>query len=153
MDVSDRHETDVFSIRSASPDDYEAVRELWSQSGLPFRPGIRDSKEGFRRQIEQFEGLYLVATDGDRIVGAILGSHDVRKGWINRLAVSPPYRRRGIAEALVRVCEAAIRALGIEIVATLVEEPNDASCKFFEKVGYHADVPVRYYRKLSHPGA
>ena len=39
---------------------------------------------------------------GDQRVGrVVIGSHDGRKGWINRLAVSPGYRRHGIGAALV----------------------------------------------------
>ena len=92
-----------------------------------------------------------LAIDGGRIVGVVLGSHDHRKGWINRLAVLPEYRRRGMASVLMSACEAAIGAHGIEIVAALVESDNEASHAFFERLSYRADVPVRYYRKLSRP--
>jgi len=153
MGMSDQDKACGISIRGASPADYEAIRRLWLECDLPFRPGIRDAEEGFCRQLERFGDLYLVAHDGNAIVGVILGTHDVRKGWINRLAVSPCYRRRGIAEALIRSCETALRGHGIEIVAALIEESNGVSCKLFEKMGYLDDVPVRYYRKLSYPGA
>jgi len=106
----------------------------------------RESKRSFRRQLKQFPDLYLVATDGDR-------SHDHRKGWINRVAVLPECQRQGVAVALVSACEAGIRAHGIEIMAALIEPYNVASAALFEKLGYHNDVPARYYRKLSHPGA
>ena len=84
-------------------------------------------------------------------VGVVLGSHDERKGWINRLAVMPEYRRRGIALSLADACDAAIRADGIEIVAALVEVNNDSSAALLEKLGYAADIPVTYYRKRAHP--
>ncbi len=140
-------------IRPARVDDYDGILAVWSAAGLSFRPGYRDSKEGFQRQLQRFGSMYLVATDGDRVVGVVFGSHDERKGWINRLAVLPQYRRRGLAAALVEACEAAIRADGIEIVAVLIESDNLPSCRLFENLGYRSDVPVRYYRKLSHPGA
>ncbi len=140
-------------IRRATAADYDDIVTVWSAGALPFCPGYRDSKEGFRRQLERFPSSYLVATDGDRIVGVVLGSHDERKGWINRLAVLPEYRRRGIAEALATACEKAILAQGIEIVAALIGTDNSTSCKLFEKLGYRTDVPVHYYRKLTHPDA
>jgi ribosomal protein S18 acetylase RimI-like enzyme len=90
--------------------------------------------------------------DGDRLVGVVLGSHDGRKGWINRLAVRPEYRRRGVALRLIAACEEAIRAHGIEIVCALVEEPNTASRAVFTHAGFADGVPVRYFRKLSRPG-
>ena len=138
-------------LRRAEPEDYGEIVEVWRASGLSVRLQGRESEEAFRRQLERFPDLYLVAIDGDRIVGVVLGSHDQRKGWINRLAVLPEYRRRGLASALMSACKAAIGALGIEIVAALVELDNTASHVFFEALGYRADVPVRYYRKLSRP--
>ena len=141
------------SIRPATTDDHAEIMALWSACGLKVSGRGRESEGAFRRQLAQFPDLYLVATDRDQIVGVVLGSHDHRKGWINRVAVLPAYRRRGIAVALVSACDAAIRACGIEIVALLVEPDNTASIAFFEKMGYQNDVPARYYRKLSHPDA
>lgn len=120
---------------------------------MKFSARGRESEGAFRRQIARFPDLYLAATDGDRIVGVVLGSHDHRKGWINRVAVLPEYQRRGVAASLVTACDEAIRAGGIEIVSALVEQGNNASYALFEKLGYQSDVPVRYYRKLSHPDA
>ncbi len=141
------------SIRKATADDYADIAALWSAAGLAFSAQGRDGKQAFRRQLEHFGDLYMVATDAERIIGVVLGSHDHRKGWINRLAVLPEYRRRGIAEKLVTACEDAIRAQGIDIIATLVMPDNKSSCALFEKLGYRTDVPVRYFRKLSGPEA
>ena len=138
-------------IRPATAADYDQIVEVWLAAGLSVRLKGRESREAFRRQLKRFPELFLVATDGDRVVGVVLGSHDHRKGWINRLAVRPDYRRRGVAKALVRACEAAIRTEGIEILAALVEPENAPSQAFFERLGFRTDVPVRYYRKLSRP--
>lgn len=137
-------------IRRATAEDYNEIAEVWSASGLSVRLHGRESQQAFCRQLEQFPDLYLVATDGDRIIGVVLGSHDHRKGWINRLAVLPEYRGHGIGTALVSACDAAIRTHGIEIVAAMIEPDNAVSYAVFEKLGYRTDVEVRYYRKLSH---
>ena len=94
-----------------------------------------------------------MAVERGNIIGIVLGSHDGRKGWINRLAVVPEHRRRGIAAALVRACERALDAHGIEIVAALVEPSSRESAALFEELGYREDVPVRYFRRLSRPDA
>ena len=153
MDLSDRDGARDWSIRPAATGDYEAIVGIWSAAGLPVRLAGREGRPAFLRQLAQFPDLYLVATEGDRVIGVVLGSHDQRKGWINRLAVLPEYRRRGIGAGLARACDEAIRAHGIEIVAALVEKDNITSAELFEKLGYRADVPARYYRKLSHPDA
>ena len=151
--MTEAQPTPPVSIRRVTTDDYDPIVAVWSASGMRFCGEGRESRQAFRRQLEQFPDLYLVATDGDRIVGVVLGSHDHRKGWINRVAVLPECQRQGVAVALVSACEAGIRAHGIEIMAALIEPDNVASAALFEKLGYHNDVPARYYRKLSHPGA
>ena len=142
-----------FTIRRVAAGDYEALVALWAVSGVDFEIQGRESRPAFLRQLAQFPDLYLVATVEERIVGVVLGTHDGRKGWISRLAVHPECRRRGIAAALVTTCDTAIRAQGIGIVTALVELGNAASAALFEGLGYRADVPVLYFRKLDRPGA
>ncbi len=139
------------SIRRATLEDYAAITAVWSASGMRASPRGRDRRDAFARQLELFQDFYLVAVDGERVVGVILGTHDRRKGWINHLAVLPGYQRRGIAAALVNRCDRALRDIGIGIVAALVESENDVSANLFKKLGYLEDVPVRYFRKLDHP--
>jgi ribosomal protein S18 acetylase RimI-like enzyme len=131
------------------PEDYPAVRDLWQQAGLFFRPGGRDAEGAVLWQLQHFPKTYLVAERDGRLLGVVLGTHDGRKGWINRLAVHPDYRRRGLGRRLLHVCERALNAEGIEIIAALVERDNDESAAFFARAGYAADVPVHYFRKPS----
>ena len=140
-------------IRSATAEDYPHILAIWNACGLGISADGRDGPESFERQLAQFRDLYLVATDADRMIGVVLGTHDLRKGWINRLAVLPEYRRMGPASRLVAACDLAVRNLGIEIVTVLVEPTNAGSAALFEKLGYRADVLVRYLRKLTRPGA
>jgi ribosomal protein S18 acetylase RimI-like enzyme len=149
--MSEPPSASAYRIRRAGPEDYRDIVEVWRKSGLSVRPMGRESEAAFQGQLEQFAELYLVAADGDRIVGVILGSHDHRKGWINRLAVLPAYRGYGVASALVAACEKALSGVGIEIIGALIEPANLASCALFEKLGYRNDVPARYYRKLARP--
>ena len=92
-----------------------------------------------------------MAEVASELVGVVLGTHDGRKGWINRLAVHPDWRRRRLGAALICVCEASLVVEGIGITAALVEVGNDASCRVFEQAGYGNDIPVVYYRKLQRP--
>ena len=140
-----------FTIRRVAAGDYEALVALWAVSGVDLEIQGRESRPAFLRQLERFPDLYLVATEGERIVGVVLGTHDGRKGWISRLAVHPECRRRGIAAALVTTCDTAIRVHGIGIVTALVEQGNAASAALFEGLGYRADVPVLYFRKKDRP--
>lgn len=151
MDLADKKTPQRLTIRPARPADYDEIVAVWREVGLNAKLQGRDARDAYCRQLARFPDLYLVTTDGARLIGVIFGSHDERKGWINRLAVLPEYQGRGVATDLAEACDQAIREQGIGIVAALIEPPNPASARVFEKLGYLADVPVMYYRKLDDP--
>lgn len=133
-------------IRHLRSSDYDDLIGLFEACGLDPRTRGRDSRTSIVRQLRVNRGTYLVALEGPRLVGAVLGTHDSRKGWINRLAVHPDYRRRGVAKRLVRACERALRATGLEMFAALIEPGNDASEAVFRSLGYEI-LPILYARK------
>jgi GNAT superfamily N-acetyltransferase len=124
---------------------------VWQAAGLSVRLAGRDAQAEFRNQARAFPTTYLLAEHDSQAVGVILGTHDQRKGWINRLAVIPEFRRRGIARRLIAACEQAFYQQGIGIIAALVEEGSVASAQLLTAAGYQTDVPVRYFRKPTRP--
>jgi ribosomal protein S18 acetylase RimI-like enzyme len=138
-------ETSDLSIVPLDATRVEALLMLWRGAGLEFRPRGRDSADQLRRQMadnrEGFIGAYL----GGRLVGAVLATDDGRRGWINRLAVHPEFRRRGVAQALIDAAEKLLRSRGLHIIAALVEEDNQSSCRLFEASGYSMMSEVLYY--------
>ena len=128
-------------------DDYDAVTRLWTDAGLPYHPLGRDRPEKMRVEMERGTAVFLVAEAGGEVVGVVLGTHDGRRGWINRLAVAPAYQRRGIAGRLVREVESRVDALGIEIVAALVDSENEASLEFFRAIDYVHGTEIEYVSK------
>ena len=135
-------------IRPLRLSDYDAIVRLAASSGLPLRLRGRDSRASFARQLRSNRTEYLGAFEGDRLIGVVLGTHDSRKGWVNRLAVHPAYRRRGIATRLVRACERALRAHGIAMFAALIDRDNGSSEDFFRSLGYEITLITYARRKL-----
>lgn len=135
-------------IRRLRLADYPAMIEIFHVCGLTPRVRGRDSRRNMARQLRARGNVFLGAFDGGRLVGTVLATHDTRKGWINRLAVLPDYRHRGIAEALVRAAERGLRSRGMEIFAALIEEDNVTSQALFRKLGYDAQAIAYYRRKL-----
>lgn len=131
-------------IRRLCIDDYPQIIKLWQQAKLPYKPKGRDSRENIAKQIKQPNTLYLVAVLNNKIVGSILGTHDSRKGYINRLAVLPAYQNQGIAGQLVTKVEKAIYRQGIGIITSLVEDSNKISIEVFKKLGYKRHNNIIY---------
>jgi ribosomal protein S18 acetylase RimI-like enzyme len=69
-------------------------------------------------------------------VGSIIGTHDGRKGWLNRLAVAKEYRRTGLGNRLVKEAERRLNALGLEVIACPIGADNEVSMKVFTRLSY-----------------
>jgi len=135
-------------IRTLTIKDYYAMVELWKRAGLPFKPRGRDSKHMIEKQMKAFPEFFIGAFREDKLVGVVIGSYDGRmKGWINRLAVDPAYRRQGIAQQLIGHVEEALEKHGAAIFCALIETPNEESVKLFQKMGYIAHKDILYITK------
>lgn len=134
-------------IRKLKTGDYDELVGLWRRAGLEFRPAGRDSRESIAKQIEKFGDLMVVAEKDGQMAGAAIGSHDHRKGWINRVAVSPEWRRKGVAKALVNRLEEEFGKLGIKVMCILIKDDNESSISLFEGLDYSNLDKVKYYSK------
>jgi len=134
-------------IREFQIKDYDALTSLWKKANLEYRPKGRDRRDKIEKELEINPTFLLVANVDGKLVGSVLGSHDGRKGWVNRLAVDPDYRKKSIARKLVNEAEKRLEKQGIEIIACLIEGWNNESMKVFEKLGYEIYPDVAYYTK------
>ena len=138
-----------YAVRVLGIEDYDQLIELWLRSGLhSLRPQGRDSREAVARQLESgVQTIIGLLVDG-KLIGAIVATHDSRKGWINRLVVDAAYQRRGYGSLLVSEAEKTLRAQGMQVIAALVESDNPISLKLFEKLGYvEIDEGIHYLSK------
>jgi len=145
-----------YTVRRLRPSDYEELLSVWERAGLPSRPGGRDSPGELKRQMGLGTSIFLKVVEHDgareRIVAVVLGTHDGRKGWINRLAVLPAHQRRGLGRRLVEELEKRFRKMGFDIYCGLIETYNDVSMKFFAKLGYVRHEDIIYYSKRKSEG-
>ena len=102
-------DTEHFTLHNLGADDYTEILALWQRAGLSVRPEGRDAPATFARQManEQSGGRQRIVglRDRGKLVAVVLLTHDGRKGWINRLAVDPSFRRRGLASRLIAEAE------------------------------------------------
>jgi mycothiol synthase len=97
--------------------------------------------------------LWVVAFDGDEIAGAVLnGIHEtpdgVREGWLDAVFTRAPWRRRGLARALIARSLAVLAANGLDAAHLGVdtENVNDALA-LYESCGFRAVSRATSYRK------
>ena len=136
-----------FGIRVMSIDDYEKVYALWmSCKNMGFN-NLDDSREGIAKYLKRNPSTCYVAEQGENIVGVILSGHDGRRGFIYHLAVAEECRRQGIATELLECAVSSLAAEGINKVALLVFNRNEAGNAFWEKNGFTSREDLVYRNK------
>jgi ribosomal protein S18 acetylase RimI-like enzyme len=140
-------------LRPVEPEHWRAIWEADIEAFADDWDPDDASETGFQRFLgepDQIPGLWQVAWDGDQVAGHVLvtvneAAHERfgrREGVLDSVAVRRPYRRRGLARALILRALAALRDHG-ETHATLgvdVDNPNQAlglytSCGFVVRRG------------------
>jgi len=85
---------------------------------------------------------------GETIAGSVIGAWDGWRGNIYRLAVSPEYRRRGIARALVQEVERELAARGARRFAAVVEGNHPWAVEFWSSIYEREPNQLRYVKNI-----
>ncbi|MBN1326340.1 MAG: GNAT family N-acetyltransferase [Candidatus Cloacimonetes bacterium] len=132
-------------------ENYDQLISLWKKAGLPYRGNGRDSRASLNNEIKHNRELFLLVWTDQILAGSILATHDGRRGWINRIAIDPQYRRAGLATDLISRAEQWLESQGIGIYSCLIESWNRSSLKLFDKLGYHKHEDIIYVTKRKYP--
>lgn len=89
----------------------------------------------------------IVAGPADEKVGAVWLAIEPRGGFIYDLVVFEPYRRRGYAEAAMRLTEQVAREKGAARIGLHVFADNRAARNLYGKLGY-SETDVIMYKPL-----
>ena len=136
-----------YMIRPIEYCEYDDLINLWGRAGLTYRPNGRDSREAMQAEFHRPETRIYGMYDGEKMIGAVLATSDGRRGWINRLAIDPDYRGKGLAGELIAEGESFLFGLGLKIIACLIEEENLPSISAFSKAGYIFGENILYFSK------
>ena len=142
-------------IRQLGLEDYDELLVLWRRAELhSLKPQGRDSRAALAQQLASGVQTVLGLEVAGQLIGAVIATHDSRKGWINRLTVDPDHRRQDHGSRLVAAAEEVLREQGLRVIAALVESDNSASLALFVKAGYaEIDSDVHYLTKRDSDGA
>jgi len=134
-------------VRGLREDELDKMADIWVRADLPYRPTGRDSLENLRKQWMAQPRFFIGAFEDEALIGVAIATDDGRKSWINRLAVVPEERGKGVAKAIVAECERIFTEMGRVVFCIMIEGENDASEHLFEGLGYKHENDIRYYAK------
>ena len=119
----------------------EALRDHWGFA----EPGERERQEFFNDPVRSDTSLWRVAWDGDQVAGMVrsfihpeqnarLG---VQRGWVEHISVRRPWRRRGLARALIAASFPLLRERGMTEGALGVDTQNESGAlRVYERCGF-----------------
>lgn len=138
------HEVQIAPYRDGQ---LAAVDALWREV-FPDDPPWNRAAVAVPAKLAVQPELFLVAVDGEAVVGTVMGGYDGHRGWVYALAVTPSHRRRGIASALLRALEERLAAAGCGKVNLQVRASNAAVVRFYESLGYAVEERVSMGKRL-----
>jgi len=125
-------------------DDYDAAIALWQQAeGIKLRDA--DSREGIERYLFRNPGMSFVVENENEIIAAIMSGHDGRRGYLQKLAVSQSYRKKGIGGKLVGLCISALKLEGIVKSHIHILSDNDLAKHFWYQQGWVERIDISVY--------
>jgi ribosomal-protein-alanine N-acetyltransferase len=90
--------------------------------------------------------LFVLAKLGGRIAGYMIVCVEKRNAEIASIAVDPDYRRRGVANALMRYALGALGSTGVRRVELMVRTGNEAGAQLYRSLGFRrVRLERRYY--------
>jgi aminoglycoside 3-N-acetyltransferase I len=121
----------VFGAAFAEPDTYE---------------GAIPSEDYFEQLLRKPHIIPLVALEADTVVGGLVAyvlekfERQRSEIYIYDLAVDEPYRRRGIATALIRTLREIGKSLGAYVIFVQADHGDDPAIRLYESLGTREDV-------------
>jgi GNAT superfamily N-acetyltransferase len=135
--------------------DDEAVYEAVEQSFADHWGHVREPYERWRKHtVERQEWyapeLWFLATAGDEIAGVAICSDypSMAQGWVNTVGVRRPWRRTGVALALLHHAFAEFRRRGRATVSLGVDAQSlTGATRVYEKAGMHVQHRSALFQK------
>jgi mycothiol synthase len=150
---------DGLEVRPVEPVDH---RRIWDADVEAFRDhwdaGERTDAdfEGWFASPELDTGLWRVAWDGDEVAGSVMNfiypaeneTLGQQRGWLDHVSVRRPWRRRGLASALIAASMRALRDVGMTDAALGVDAENPSGAlRVYENLGFRRTRTGVAYRK------
>jgi mycothiol synthase len=149
-----------FEVRPVTPDhhraihdaQFEAFRDHWGSR----EPSEHDFEVTYARK-ELDTGLWVVAWDGAQVAGVVENwiwpdenaEMGVARGWLERISVRRPWRRRGLARALTAASLVRLREAGMVEGALGVDATNPhGAFGLYEGLGFEIYRREAVYRRM-----
>jgi GNAT superfamily N-acetyltransferase len=137
--------------------DTEAFRDHWNSAER-----TEADFEAWFGEPELNTSLWRIAWAGDEVAGVVMPSIwpaenealGIRRGWLDHVSVRRPWRRRGVASALIVAALDGLRSEGMIEAALGTDAENvTGAVRVYERLGFRpARTSVKYCKSFEAPG-
>jgi ribosomal-protein-alanine N-acetyltransferase len=133
-----------FKLRSYTPEDLESLYRI---DQVCYEPEIAYSRHEMKAYLRSPGAECVISEAGSgKIAGFCLAAHEEWVGYVITMDVMPPYRRQGIAQALLAEIERRLAADNVREMWLETATDNEPAIAFWQKHGYRRDgVQKGYY--------
>ncbi|MEO8208708.1 MAG: GNAT family N-acetyltransferase [Chloroflexota bacterium] len=156
---------DGLEVRPVRPEDH---RRIWDADTEAFRDHRNPAERTDADFVAAFAdpdtdtSLWQVAWDGDEVAGSVMNTiypeenaqFGVRRVWLDHITVRRPWRRRGLASALISRSLRTLQQMGLEQAALGADTENlSGAVKLYESLGFRQHhVHANYVKPIEVPG-
>lgn len=101
-----------------------------------------------RSQLRDSQHEFICALDDETVTGYVGMMYVLDEGYISNVAVSPDYRRQGIADALIDELVSRCNSLKLAFVTLEVRESNASAISLYTKHGFSPVGKRKNYYEL-----
>ncbi|MDH5507784.1 MAG: GNAT family N-acetyltransferase [Anaerolineae bacterium] len=150
---------DGLDVRPVRPEHYRLIWDAMSEAFRDHWGHAPSTEEDYQRWINKPDfdpSLWQVAWEGDQVAGMVLTfinkkenqQYQIKRGWTDPICTRRPWRKRGLARALILKSFQELKALGMEQAALGVDTQNpNGALKLYESVGFETVKNWAVYRK------
>ena len=124
-------------------EDFDQVVAVWEASRTPGTPPVYGLAEVL--EAVHGEGVGVVATAGEHLVGAVVAEHGGDRGSIVLFALATEWRRQGVGTAILTELEKRLRSRGVRRLSALLPAAETGSQAFINN-GYRTR-DLTYFEK------
>ena len=144
-----------FSLSGIDEAQHQKLVELFKESGITadvestylcFEYSGRDTN---RKVVRLFSRVAeLVGELDGKIIATCMAGYEGHRGWINSLAVLPPYQRRDFATQMMQDAEKLLRDAGCPKINLQIRTSNADVIAFYQAIGFRKDDIVSMGKRL-----
>lgn len=106
------------------------------------------SKKSFEENLNRSDAVYVVARDGDKVLGYCGAYVILNEADINQVAVEPLHRKKGVGGKMLAALLDKLGKAGADAVTLEVRKSNEAAIALYESMGFVTEgIRKNFYEK------